>query len=123
MKRTESQRAMNVEEKAKMTTKAAVKQTAEMREKRAQAIAAMNLVTRDGDRFRVGTPGLRNRQQFYEVWRDDNGKVRCSCLEFEEAVANDPAFRCEHVLSVKHSLLAKNTEAATKQPAPLKPVV
>lgn len=118
-----------------MSTKAAVKDVTkpaaklqpknspEMRDKRAQAIAAMNLVTRTGDRFKVGTPGLRNRQQFYDVWRDENAKVRCTCLEFEETVGSDAAFRCEHILAVKHSLLAKNSEAATKQPAPLKPVV
>jgi hypothetical protein len=116
---------------SEMTTKTAVKDSAknavknsvEMREKRAQAIAAMNLVAREGDRFKVGTPGLRNRQQFYEVWRDDNAKVRCTCLEFEENIGDDAAFRCEHILAVKHSLLAKNTEPAANQPAPLKPVV
>ena len=41
--------------------------------------------------------------------------MRCSCLEFEEQAAADPQFRCEHILAVKHSLLAKNTEAVTKQ--------
>src|ERR687885_504224 len=86
-----------------------------MRDKRAQGIAAMGLVTREGDRFRVLTPTLRGRKQSYEVWRDETGKVRCSCLEFEEQVASDPAFRCEHILAVKHSLLARNTEAITKQ--------
>lgn len=86
-----------------------------MRDKRAQGIAAMGLVTREGDRFRVLTPTLRGRKQSYEVWRDENGKVRCSCLEFEEQVASDPHFRCEHILAVKHSLLARNTEAVTKQ--------
>ena len=95
----------------------------EMREKRAQAIAAMNLVAREGDRFRVGTPGLRSRSKFYEVWRDENAKVCCNCLEFEESSATDAAFRCEHILAVKHSLLAKTTEIAMKQPAPLKPVL
>jgi hypothetical protein len=111
-----------------MTTKTAAKETtkanSEIREKRAQAIAAMNLVTRTEDRFRVGTPGLRNRQQFYEVWRDSQAKVRCNCLEFEENIAIDAGFRCEHILAVKHSLLAKTTEpAAMKQPAPLKPIL
>jgi hypothetical protein len=106
-----------------MTTKAAVKQTSDMREKRAQAIAAMGLVTREGDRFRVAQPGLRNRGTAYEVWRDDNAKVRCTCLEFEEAVGEQPAFRCEHILAVKYSLLAKNTEPAANQPAPLVPVM
>lgn len=87
-----------------------------MRDKRAQGIAAMGLVTRENDRFRVATPTLRGRKTSYEVWRDDTGKVRCTCLEFEEGEAVDPTFRCEHVLAVKHSLIARNTEAVTKQP-------
>jgi hypothetical protein len=86
-----------------------------MRDKRAQGIAAMGLVTRENDRFRVLTPTLRGRKQSYEVWRDETGKVRCSCLEFEEQVSSDQNFRCEHILAVKHSLLARNTEAVTKQ--------
>lgn len=86
-----------------------------MRDKRAQGIAAMGLVMREGDRFRVATPTLRGRKTSYEVWRDDTGKVRCSCLEFEEQVAQDPTFRCEHILAVKHSLLNKNSEAVSKQ--------
>ena len=88
-----------------------------MRDKRAQGIAAMGLVTREGDRFRVATPSLRGRKSSYEVWRDEAGKVRCSCLEYEEQSVNDTSFRCEHILAVKHSLLAKNTEAVTKQSA------
>ena len=86
-----------------------------MRDKRAQGIAAMGLVTREGDRFRVTTPSLRGKRSSYEVWRDEAGKVRCSCLEFEEQSAEDAGFRCEHILAVKHSLIAKNSEAATKQ--------
>src|SRR5215210_4795478 len=86
-----------------------------MRDKRAQGIAAMGLVTREGDRFRVTTPSLRGKRNSYEVWRDDAGKVRCSCLEFEEHSAEDSTFRCEHILAVKHSLIARNSEAVTKQ--------
>jgi len=93
-----------------------------MRDKRAQGIAAMGLVTREGDRFRVTTPSLRGKRSSYEVWRDDAGKVRCSCLEFEEGSADDSTFRCEHVLAVKHSLLAKNSEAVTKQQPQQTPV-
>ncbi|MBC7798047.1 MAG: SWIM zinc finger family protein [Pyrinomonadaceae bacterium] len=95
----------------------------EILEKRAKAIAAMNLVTRDNDRFRVATPSLRGRQQAYEVWRDENAKVRCSCLEYEENSMHDSSFRCEHILAVKFSLLAKNTEPMANQPAPHKPVM
>jgi hypothetical protein len=87
-----------------------------MRDKRAQGIAAMGLVNREGDRFRVTTPTLRGRRASYEVWRDEAGKVRCTCLEFEEHAGSDPAFRCEHILAVKHALLNKSTEAVTKQP-------
>lgn len=88
-----------------------------MRDKRAQGIAAMGLVNREGDRFRVTTPTLRGKRQSYEVWRDEAGRVRCSCLEFEERTAEEPTFRCEHILAVKHSLLNKSSEAVTKQPA------
>ncbi|MCA1633248.1 MAG: SWIM zinc finger family protein [Acidobacteria bacterium] len=87
-----------------------------MRDKRAQGIAAMGLVNREGDRFRVTTPSLRGRRSSYEVWRDEAGKVRCSCLEFEEQSIGETGFRCEHILAVKHSLLQKNSEAVTKQP-------
>lgn len=83
-----------------------------LRDKRAQGIAAMGLVKREGDRFSVSTPSLRGRRTAYEVWRDEAGKVRCSCLEFEEQSTQDSAFRCEHILAVKHSLVAKNTETA-----------
>jgi hypothetical protein len=101
-----------------MIAKLAEKNSTDRREKRAQSIAAMGLVNRDGDRFRVSTPSLRGRQTSYEVWRDEKGKIRCNCLEFEESVTSDPAFRCEHILAVKYSLLAKNTEQVTKQPQP-----
>src|SRR2546423_309204 len=83
-----------------------------MRDKRAQGIAAMGLVNREGDRFRVTTPTLRGRRAAYEVWRDEQGQVRCTCLEFEEQSATDPRYRCEHILAVKHAVLNKNTEAA-----------
>jgi hypothetical protein len=86
-----------------------------MRDKRAQGIAAMGLVNREGDRFRVTTPTLRGRRASYEVWRDETGRVRCTCLEFEEQSATDPRYRCEHILAVKHAVLNKNTEAAAKQ--------
>src|ERR1044072_6514136 len=82
-----------------------------MRDKRAQGIAAMGLVTREGDRFRVATPSLRGRKASYEVWRDETAKVPCSCLAFEEQATADASFRCEHILAVKHSLLEKNTES------------
>ncbi|HEX8733895.1 MAG TPA: Rad52/Rad22 family DNA repair protein [Pyrinomonadaceae bacterium] len=99
-----------------MAAIAAEKNSTDRREKRAQSIAAMGLVNREGDRFRVSTPSLRGRQTSFEVWRDNTGKIRCTCLEFEESVASDAGFRCEHILAVKYSLLAKNSEQVTKQP-------
>lgn len=92
-----------------------------LRDKRAQGIAAMGLVNREGDRFRVTTPSLRGRRSSYEVWRDEAGKVRCTCLEFEEQSASDTFYRCEHILAVKHALLNKSSEAVTKQQPATKP--
>ena len=97
-----------------MTAKA-VSDNSEKKEKRAKSIAAMGLVNREGDKFKVATPSLRGRQTTYEVWRDDENRVRCNCLEFEEAVVNDSGFRCEHILAVKYAVLAKNSEPVTKQ--------
>ena len=102
-----------------MTAIAVEKNLTEKREKRAKSIAAMGLVNREGDKFRVSTPSLRGKQTSYEVWRNEAGKIRCNCLEFEETAVNDSAFRCEHILAVKYALVAKNTESATKQPAKL----
>ena len=99
-----------------MTAIVVEKNLTEKRDKRARSIAAMGLVNREGDRFRVSTPSLRGKQTSYEVWRDQTGKIRCNCLEFEEAAVTDAGFRCEHILAVKYALVAKNTEPATKQP-------
>jgi hypothetical protein len=99
-----------------MTAVAVEKNLTEKREKRAKSIAAMGLVNRENDKFRVSTPSLRGKQTSYEVWRDETGKIRCNCLEFEEAAVSDSGFRCEHILAVKFALVAKNTESATKQP-------
>lgn len=80
-----------------------------MRDKRAQGIAAMGLVSREGDIFKVASPSLRGRCVTYEVRRNEAGKVICSCLEFEESIQETPDYRCEHILAVKHHLLAKTS--------------
>lgn len=100
-----------------MTAAVAEKNLSEKKDKRAKSIAAMGLVNREGDKFLVSTPSLRGKQTSYEVRRDETGKIRCNCLEFEESAVNDSAFRCEHILAVKYALVAKNTESAAKQPA------
>jgi Rad52/22 family double-strand break repair protein len=100
-----------------MTVSTLEKNSVTRREKRGQSIAAMGLVNREGDKFRVTTPSLRGRQTSYEVWRGEGGKIRCNCLEFEENFAHDPAFRCEHVLAVKFALLQKTSESAVNKPS------
>ena len=87
--------------------------TDEKREKRARSIAAMGLVNRDGGRFLVSTPSVRGNVRSFEVRRDDAGKIRCTCPEFE-AMADEGTFRCEHILAVKFALISKNTESVTK---------
>jgi len=85
------------------------------KDKRAQSLAAMGLVTREGSRYYVKTAAARGRQESYEVWRDENGRVRCSCAEFERLSDDAPAFRCEHILAVKYSLTA-NVAANAAEP-------
>src|SRR5262247_1599160 len=88
------------------------------RDRRAQSLAAMGLVTREGSRYFVKTAAARGRQDSYEVWRDENGRVRCSCAEFERLWAGDQSYRCEHILAVKHSLAANNEEQTLVCSAP-----
>ncbi len=87
----------------------------EKRNKRAMSIAAMGLVNREGAKFMVSTPSLRGKQTSYEVHRDELGKIRCNCLEYEEMAVENTDFRCEHILAVKFALVQKNSEPITKQ--------
>jgi SWIM zinc finger len=105
----------NISEEIKMIAVTNLKSINEKREKRAMSISSMGLVNRVGGRFQVSTPSLRGKQNNYEVWRDDSGKIRCSCLEFEENTVNDSKFRCEHILAVKFALATQNSESVTKQ--------
>ncbi len=85
---------------------------AAQRDKRAQSLAAMGLVSREGSRYHVKSAAMRGREESYDVWRDENGRVRCSCAEFERQSPDDAAFRCEHILAVKYSLSANNAAPA-----------
>lgn len=70
------------------------------RDKKGRALAAMGHVARTDDGFEVTTTG--RRKETLRVWRDIEGRVRCSCAEFVEA--DDPRFRCQHILAVKYYL-------------------
>jgi hypothetical protein len=69
---------------------------------RAKAIAAMGLVERDYEGFNVVSPGVK--KETFRIWRDEQGRVRCNCPEFEEQQKQDSRFRCEHILAVKFHL-------------------
>jgi hypothetical protein len=73
-----------------------------VRTKRAKLIAEMGLVIRDEKGFTVKSPTRSN--ETFRVWRDEKGRVRCSCLDFESQAPEDPRFRCEHILAVKYHL-------------------
>ncbi len=97
----------------------AERKKAAQRDKRAQSLAAMGLVTREGSRYHIKSAAMRGQQENYEVWRDERGRVRCSCAEFERQSSDDPAFRCEHILAVKYSLTpgAPNADQPAPRPA------
>src|SRR5919205_3635027 len=69
---------------------------------RAKTIAAMGMVERDYEGFNVMSPGVR--KESFRVWRDEEGRVRCSCADYEAQVAGEPRYRCEHILAVKFHL-------------------
>ncbi len=75
--------------------------------KRALLLHEMGLVKRDGKAFTVKSP---TRGKESSVWRDDSGKIRCSCEQFQEQVSEDANFRCEHILAVKYHLEVTGAE-------------
>jgi hypothetical protein len=88
--------------------------TADIINKRGQSIAAMGLVTREGDKYIVQTPSLRGKNNPYEVSKDGDGNVICSCETFAEGRAQDIGFRCEHILAVRYSVTQSNAVAEAK---------
>lgn len=87
------------------------KQPMVKREKKAQSIAGDGLVKRSGDKFCVSAPSSEGHQTVYDVRRDESGFIRCNCPDYKSLSISDPAFRCEHILSVRYALAAKNTES------------
>jgi len=77
----------------------------------AQVIATLGLVTRQGSRFVVKSPTLHGQTSDFEVWRDESGKIRCSCFQNDDREGISDC--CEHILSVKHAL---TIEMAGEQP-------
>src|SRR5215813_12990695 len=83
---------------------------------RAKAIAAMGLVGRDFDGFTVTSPGFR--KETFRVWKDEEGKVHCSCAEFHERLKNEPRFRCEHIIAVKLHIQSEEDNVGSSQALP-----
>jgi hypothetical protein len=80
---------------------------------RAKAIAAMGLVGRDYEGFNVTSPGFR--KETFRIWKDEEGRVKCSCAEFQERITSEPRFRCEHILAVKFHLDATEDDLEKKE--------
>lgn len=97
-----------------------MKMTPEIREKRAQAIAALNNVSWDEAEkiYRVNPPGVRNGGMFYIVRKNETGKVQCDCEEFLTLKSDQPDFRCEHILAAKYWA---ETNRKREAPAPTIP--
>ena len=86
---------------------------------RAKTIAAMGMVERDYEGFNVVSPGV-NKETF-RVWRDEEGRIRCSCAEFENRFEHQPRFRCEHIFAVKFHLEPPDEAADENHVETLKP--
>jgi hypothetical protein len=109
MSTTEESPMRAAAELADMNDKDAVK-----RDKKGRALAAMGHVARTDEGFEVTTAG--RRRETMRVWRDLDGRVKCACAEFGEA--EDPKFRCEHILAVKYYLEPPVDEVAPVETAP-----
>lgn len=77
-----------------------------VRTKRGKLIAEMGLVNRDERGFIIKSI---NRKEVFRVWRDEKGRVCCSCPDFITESTEDASFRCEHILAVKHYLEASSS--------------
>jgi hypothetical protein len=81
-----------------------------LREKRGQGLVARDLVRREGDHFIVTVPSLRGkRPETRKVSRDEQGRVICSCPQFELESKSDQKFRCEHIYAVKYAQARKGS--------------
>jgi predicted nucleic acid-binding Zn finger protein len=80
-------------------------------DKRGQSLASMGLVERDGDKFNVTVPQKDDKTPLvFIVGRESGGKIFCNCDTFATKSPNDSGFRCEHILAVKHALVAKSVK-------------
>ena len=89
-----------------------------IRQKRAEGIAAMGLVSREGNRFKVTLPKRPGEEQPATEFanRDADGIVRCTCAEY--ATADDTRFRCVHILAATHAVLNKQVQETQPAEAP-----
>jgi hypothetical protein len=78
----------------------------------------MGMVERDYEGFNVTSPGIK--KETFRVWRDEEGRVRCSCADYDAHVEAEPRYRCEHILAVKFHLEPPNevTHEATAEAEP-----
>jgi len=83
-----------------------------VRIKRAQVILELGLIRREGPAFWVGSTTQKNVE--FQVWRDEAGRVKCTCGDFCELGPNDTSFRCEHILAVKEYLDQKKVSASNQ---------
>lgn len=88
------------------------------RARHAQTLAALGLVIRRGDRFRVRDISARARRPAYTVWRHSKTRrVRCTCEDYKARRRDDPKYRCAHVLAVKAHLEAEISRATAAESA------
>jgi len=56
------------------------------------------------DLFIVTPPHIAGSEPItFEVRRGQDGRLWCTCAEFEEMVASDAAYACDHIYAVHHS--------------------
>jgi hypothetical protein len=76
-----------------------------LREERGRRWARMHLAEMlSADHFVVTPPHVAGGEPVrFEVRRGQDNRLWCTCAEFEELVATDPAYACDHIYAVHYS--------------------
>ena len=86
-----------------MTSMTTAAESPRVRERRGQHYAQMGLVEmRAADHFVVTPPARLGESVAFDVTRSADGRLSCTCAEFEEMVVADPQYACDHIYAVHH---------------------
>lgn len=86
------------------------------RRQRAEGLVALGLVYKVGGRFLVEEPSFARERPRYFAWRDEQGRVRCTCAEFASRARHEPKYRCVHILAAARAVATERFKNGPQEP-------